>query len=70
MAATTDKELSTLEWIEESSYQTLLQKWRQAPLGDPMFVGELGEHYSKIMAEKKKALTNNEQVRASKNIGW
>ena len=57
-------------WIDGSLYQTLLSKWRFAPSGDPMFQGELGEYYQKVMFEKRDALPHAQQVQASKNVGW
>jgi hypothetical protein len=60
----------TKKWIDISSYQTLLNKWRFAPSGDPMFQGELGQYYKNTMFAKRDALPHDEQVRASKAVGW
>ena len=57
-------------WIDNADYEALLQSWRFAPVGSPLFQGEVGDYYKKIMAEKKKATPVSEQVRASKAIGW
>ena len=57
-------------WIDNASYSQLLQRWRHAPAGDRMFAGNLGIYYSSVMAEKKRSLTNDEQVKVSKQIGW
>ena len=57
-------------WIDAASYTQLLSKWRNAPAGDPFFMGEIGEYYSKIMAEKRDEGGNNAHVKASKAIGW
>ena len=54
-------------WIDNASYEQLLQRWRFAPIGDKLFQGELGEYFSKVMAEKKKEC---DHVQASKNVGW
>ena len=54
-------------WIDNASYEQLLSKWRFASIGDPMFQGQTGEYYSKVMFEKKK---QSDHVQASKNIGW
>ena len=56
--------------IDESSYEDLLCRWRTAPVGSPFFMGDIGNYYFKIMAEKKAKLSHGEQVQASKNIGW
>jgi len=58
------------EWIDGSSYETLLHRWRFSPPGDPIFQGELGAYYKKIMFEKRDALSPGEAVVASKNVGW
>lgn len=55
------------EWIDNASYEQLLEKWRFAPLGDPMFQGDTGAYFSAVMAEKR---NNCNHVQASKNIGW
>jgi hypothetical protein len=56
------------DWIDNSSYETLLKKWRYAPVGSPYFQGETGDYYAKIMAEKRDAVGDEAAVRASKNI--
>lgn len=56
--------------IDRMSYESLLRRWRNAAAGDSMFQGATGTYYSERMAEKKAELTHDEQVQASKNIGW
>ena len=56
--------------IDSEDYESLLRRWRFAPAGSPMFQGELGDYYSKVMQEKRKAVGDQEHVRASKAIGW
>ena len=58
------------DWIDNASYEELLSKWRFAPVGDPFFQGEIGNYYSKKMAEKRKKIDINEHVKISKSIGW
>jgi len=58
------------DWIDSASYKQLLYRWRFAPVGDPMFQGDTGDYYSKIMGEKREEVGNAEHVRASKTIGW
>ena len=55
------------KWIDESSYEGLLYRWRFAPVGDPMFQGYTGEYYKKVMHEKREAC---DHVAASKAVGW
>lgn len=59
-----------IKWINEASYFELLNLWRFAKPGSPWFQGEVGEHYKKVMLEKKAALSHEEQVRTSKEVGW
>lgn len=43
------------KWIDEASYYDLLERWRFAPIGDPMFQGAVGEYYATVMKEKREA---------------
>jgi hypothetical protein len=56
-------------WIDGASYEDLLRKWRFAPAGDPMFVGDTGEYFKAVMA-RKRAENPDGAVRASQDIGW
>ena len=56
--------------IDNMDYESMLRRWRYAPVGDPMFQGEVGEYYSKVMKEKREKVGGAEHVRASKNVGW
>jgi len=56
--------------IDGMSYESLLSKWRFAPIGDPMFVEEVGNYYKKVMKEKQQVLGPAEVVAASKSVGW
>ena len=57
-------------WIDSSSYEGLLARWRNAPVGDPIFQGDTGKYYSKVMAHKRKQVGGAGAVAASKRIGW
>ncbi len=56
--------------IDAMGYEAMLSRWRFAPVGDPMFQGEVGAYYKKRMTEKREEVGNGEHVRASKSIGW
>jgi hypothetical protein len=58
------------KWIDDAPYDELLRKWRFAPSGDPLFMGEVGEHFREVMFRKKRELGDVEAVAASKRIGW
>lgn len=58
------------DFIDNSSYETLLRGWRFAKTGDPYFQGEAGEYYAKIMFGKGDTLPPGEAVAVSKRIGW
>jgi len=58
------------KWIDDSSYETLLDRWRFSPSGDPIFQGEMGDYYKKVMFEKRDALPPGEAANCSKRIGW
>lgn len=55
-------------WIDAATYTELLRRWRHAPAGDPMFRGDVGHYYLKVM-EAKKAEDPGAAVAASKAIG-
>lgn len=55
------------KFIDESSYESLMRRWRFAPLGDTIFSGSTGEYYRKVMEEKSKSV---DKVSISKKIGW
>jgi len=65
MTDLSDEEMK--QWIDGASYESLLQRWRFAPIGDPFLAGEMGVYYAKAMAEKKKTA---DHVAVSKRIGW
>jgi hypothetical protein len=52
------------------NYEQMLRRWRFAPIGDPLFQGEAGEYFAEAMKTKKSQLSDDEQVRISKEIGW
>jgi hypothetical protein len=56
--------------IDNMPYETMLSRWRFAPVGDPMFQGETGDYYLKVMSAKRELVGHNAHVQASKNIGW
>lgn len=64
----TDQEMK--DWMDTATYQELLSKWRFAPAGSSWFVGEIGQYYNEAMKKKRSETSHEEQVRASKNIGW
>jgi hypothetical protein len=49
-------------------YESMLARWRFAPVGDVMFQGESGEYFAKRMAELRAA--GADHVGASKRLGW
>jgi len=55
--------------IDAMSYESLLSRWRNAPIGDTWFQGETGEYWGKRMAEMRDADPGG-AVAASKRIGW
>jgi hypothetical protein len=57
-------------WIDHASYESLLSRWRNAPVGSPWFVGEVGDYYAQVMAQRRAEVGDAEHVSASKSIGW
>lgn len=58
-----------IKWIDSAPYYDLLSRWRFAKPGDPFFVGEVGQYYSKVISEKRNQ-NSEEHVAASKHMGW
>lgn len=57
-------------WIDNAGYQDLLTKLRFEPVGSPWFSGECGEYLMAKLKERKAKLSEAEQVRVSKAVGW
>lgn len=58
------------DWVDSQDYETLLRRWRFAPVGDdPMFRGRMGLYYKKVMFAKKDA-NPKAAVQISKKVGW
>ena len=43
------------EWIDTASHEDLLRKWRNVDLGDPIFQGECGAYFTRIMYDRIQA---------------
>lgn len=59
-----------IAWIDNASYEALLFKWRFGQSGDPLFIDEVGQHYSEVMFKKRDALPPGKAAEISKRIGW
>ena len=55
--------------IDSLTYYQLLDRWRNAPVGDPWFQGETGSYWAKTLAKKRNA-DPAQAVADSKTIGW
>jgi hypothetical protein len=56
--------------IDDMDYKSMLSFWRFAKAGHPMFQGERGAYFDKVMNEKRDALPSGEAARISKSVGW
>lgn len=56
--------------IDGMTYKELLSKWRFAPLGDELMLGESGKYFSKVFRVKENAISHSEHTRISKEMGW
>jgi hypothetical protein len=61
---------STKKMIDSMNYEHMLRLWRFASMGDPLFQGETGKYFAEVMKKRRSEISNSEQVRASKTIGW
>ncbi len=57
-------------WIDAASYETLLHKWRHHPIGHPLFMGDTGRYYSKMLTARRLEVGIIEAANISKRIGW
>jgi len=51
--------------IDDMTQYELCHRWRFAKIGDPLFQGDTGEYYSKILKEK-----GGFTPEISKQLGW
>ena len=58
------------DYIDNMSYYDLLKIWRFDESGCPLFQGNTGSYYQKVMHEKRAELSHETQVSISKRIGW
>lgn len=57
--------------IDARSYESLLDRWRFAAVGDPWFQGETGTYWSERMKELRREPGGDARhTAASKSIGW
>jgi hypothetical protein len=61
---------NTKQFIDGMDYCQLLQRWRFAPVGDPLFQGDVGDYFKQVMNTKRADLADHEHVRISKDVGW
>ena len=64
----TEKEMR--QWIDQASYVQLLKRWRFASTISPWTEGNLGQYFKEELFKKKDALSPEEQIAASKAVGW
>ena len=57
------------DWIDKASYEALLRRWRFGA-GDPIFNGESGGYYAKVMRKRREEIGPAAHTAASKAIGW
>lgn len=55
------------KWIDEASYEQLLQKWRFAPMGDPFFQGACGMYFNEVIWKRRDEV---DAASISKKLGW
>ena len=56
-------------WIQRQDYEALLRWWRFAPSGDPFFQEDTGDHYARVMAERRQQEPDG-GAGASRRVGW
>ncbi len=57
-------------WIDAAGYEDLLRKWRFHAIGHPLFMGDTGRYYSKILGQRRIEVGTIEAAAISKRIGF
>ena len=60
----------TKKMIDKMDYEKMLSLWRFSKFGDPLFQGETGDYFAKVMSEKRREVGDSFHSSASKRIGW
>jgi len=51
--------------IDGMTHYGLCERWRFAPIGDPLLAGDTGDYFAKVLKEK-----GNFTPEISKDLGW
>ena len=59
-------------WIDNATYEMMLERVRYAPVGDPLFVRdtEVSKYFDTRCAQLRKEVGDAGHTAASKRIGW
>jgi hypothetical protein len=58
------------QWIDNSTYEEMLARFRFSPMGDPIMMGESGNYFTLVFMRKHNELTEDERVQISHRVGW
>jgi hypothetical protein len=58
------------DWIDTASYEELLTKLRQEPIGSKWLNGDVGNHLAFTLSVKRRQLTETERVAICKRVKW
>lgn len=56
--------------VERMEYEEMVHKLRFAPIGDPMFLGTVGEAFGRRLRAFEDLLPHENKVAISKKVGW
>ncbi len=57
-------------WIDAASYEDLLRKHRFHPISHPLFMGDTGRYFTKILGQRYVEVGAAEATAISKRVGW
>lgn len=60
----------TKQRIDKMNYTEMLTIWRFGEDSNPLLIRPTGTYFKEQMGEKKKKLTHEQRVSASKFVGW
>ena len=58
------------DWIDQASYEDLFYKWRFEPSGSKWFTGEVGEHFTETIKQRRQEVGPEQHTQTSKKLGW
>jgi len=66
----TQRDRALIARVERMEYEEMVRKLRFAPVGDPMFLGTVGDAFGRRLRVFEDKLSHDYRVAVSKEVGW